>query len=186
MDKEYLKGIIEEILYIWAEPIDLDDLSKIISDYEKKDIKKALEEMVGEREKKDSGLLIKNFDGRFQFVTRREHEKYMEKLVKESPKKLTNSSLETLSIIAYKQPITRAEIDKIRGMNSQSTIDSLMAKDLIKEKGRLDRIGKPIIYGTTNHFLRYFAIESLEDLPEIEDMDPYSDFKKGEDQTYED
>ncbi|MGO3018027.1 MAG: SMC-Scp complex subunit ScpB [Anaerococcus sp.] len=178
MDINYLKGIIEEILYIWAEPIDLDDLSKIILDFEKKDIKIALNEMIKEREEKDSGLLIKSFDERFQFVTRKKHEKYIEKLVKSSPKKLTNSSLETLSIIAYKQPITRAEIDKIRGMNSQSTLDSLLSKGLIKENGRLDKIGKPIIYITTNQFLRYFDIESLEDLPQIEYIEKYEEFEE--------
>lgn len=182
MDKEHLKGIIEEILYIWAEPIDLDDLSKIIFDYDKKDIKTALEEMIEERNSKSSGLLIKSFDNRYLFVTRKDHEKYLEKLVKSSPKKLSNSSLETLSIIAYKQPITRAEIDKIRGMNSQSTLDSLLSKGLIKENGRLDKIGKPIIYVTTNQFLRYFDIESLEDLPEIEYMDSLEEEDINEDQ----
>lgn len=182
MEKEHLKGIIEEILYIWAEPIDLDDLSKIIFDYDKKDIKTALEEMIEERNSKSSGLLIKSFDKRYLFVTRKDHEKYLEKLVKSSPKKLSNSSLETLSIIAYKQPITRAEIDKIRGMNSQSTLDSLLSKGLIKENGRLDKIGKPIIYVTTNQFLRYFDIESLEDLPEIEYMDVLEEEDINEDQ----
>lgn len=171
MDKAYLKGIIEEILYIWAEPIDLEEISKIIYDYEKSDIKEALEEMIEERENKSSGLLIKSFDDRYQFVTRKEHEKYLENLLKSSPKKLSNSAMETLSIIAYKQPITRAEIDKIRGMNSQSTLDSLLSKGLIKENGRLDRIGKPIIYVTTNQFLRHFDIESLDQLPVIEYMD---------------
>ncbi|MDD7305939.1 MAG: SMC-Scp complex subunit ScpB [Peptoniphilaceae bacterium] len=180
MDKDYLKGIIEEILYIWADPIDLDDLSKIIYDFDKKDIKICLEEMIKERKEKNSGLLIKVFDGRFQFVTRKKHEKYMEKLVKSSPKKLTNSAMETLSIIAYKQPITRAEIDKIRGMNSQSTIDSLITKGLIKENGRLDKIGKPIIYVTTSQFLRYFDIESLDQLPEIEYVDLLEEDDKDE------
>lgn len=178
MDKDHLKGIIEEILYIWADPIDLDDLAKIIYDYDKKSIKEALEEMIEERENRSSGLLIKSFDKRYVFVTRKDHEKYMEKLVKSSPKKLSNSSLETLSIIAYKQPITRAEIDKIRGMYSQSTIDSLLSRGLIKENGRLDRIGKPIIYVTTNQFLRYFDIESLDQLPQIEYVDAMEEFEE--------
>lgn len=92
-----------------------------------------------------------------------------------SEKKLSNSTLETLSIIAYKQPITRAEIDKIRGVNSQSTIDSLLDRGLIVEKGRLDKIGKPIIFGTTDEFLKYFSISSLEDLPEIKIGDDNED-----------
>lgn len=167
MDKEYLKGIIEEILYIWGEAIDIEELSKIIYDAKKAEIEFAINEMKNERDKKNSGLLIRNFDGKFQFSTRSEHEKYITKLVKKTSTKLSNSSLETLSIIAYKQPITRAEVDKIRGLNSQSTIESLLSKGLIKENGRLDKIGKPIIYVTTENFLKHFNIDSLDDLPNI-------------------
>ena len=163
----YLKGLIEEVLYVWAEPISIDEISKILYDYSKVDIKKSLEEMIKEREDLDSGLIIRNFNGLYQFTTRKASDKYFESLLSKSEKKLTNSTLETLSIIAYKQPITRVEIDKIRGVNSQTTIDSLIDKKLITEKGRLDKIGKPIIYGTTAEFLKYFNLNSLKDLPEI-------------------
>ncbi|WP_306483304.1 SMC-Scp complex subunit ScpB [Anaerococcus sp.] len=176
MDKEYLKGLIEEILYIWAEPIDLEDLSAIIYDSNKKEIQITLDEMIEERNSRKSGLIIRKFDKSYQFTTRECHDRYFEKVIKKSEKKLSTSTLETLSIIAYKQPITRAEIDKIRGVNSQSTIDSLMARGLIKENGRLDKIGKPIIYVTTTEFLKYFNITSLEELPEINlDGDDYED-----------
>lgn len=163
----YLKGLIEEVLYVWAEPISIDELSKILYDFSKADIKRCLEEMTKERADLGSGLIIRNFNGSYQFTTRKASDKYFESLLSKSEKKLTNSTLETLSIIAYKQPITRVEIDKIRGVNSQSTIDSLLDKKLITEKGRLDKIGKPIIYGTTAEFLKYFNLNSLKDLPEI-------------------
>lgn len=176
MDREYLKGLIEEILYIWAEPIDLEDLSAIIFDFDKKDIKTTLEELIEERNSNKSGLIIRQFDKSYQFTSRSCHDKYFEKVIKKSEKKLSTSTLETLSIIAYKQPITRAEIDKIRGVNSQSTIDSLLARGLITENGRLDKIGKPIIYITTIDFLKYFNISSLEELPEINlDGEGYED-----------
>ena len=123
--------------------------------------------MVDERKELASGLIIRNFNNSYQFTTRKASDKYFESMLSKSDKKLTNSTLETLSIIAYKQPITRVEIDKIRGVNSQSTIDSLLEKKLIIEKGRLDKIGKPIIYGTTDAFLKYFNLNTLEDLPEI-------------------
>lgn len=167
MTEEYLKGLVEEVLYVWAEPISIDELSKILYDFSKADIRKCLDQMIDERNKIDSGLVIRRFNNSYQFTTRKASDKYFENLLSKSEKKLTNSTLETLSIIAYKQPITRVEIDKIRGVNSQSTIDSLLEKNLIKEKGRLDKIGKPIIYGTTDMFLKYFNIESLEELPEI-------------------
>ncbi|WP_262122133.1 SMC-Scp complex subunit ScpB [Anaerococcus sp. Marseille-Q5996] len=171
MDKIYLKGLIEEVLYIWGEPININDLSAIITDADKKQIKIAIDEMVAERKQNQSGLLINNFDGEYQFVTRVKHDKYFSSLVKKTEKKLTSSALETLSIIAYKQPITRAEVDKIRGINSQTTIDNLLDRGLIKENGRLDKIGKPIIYVTTTLFLQYFNISSLEELPEIKELE---------------
>ncbi|WP_236785515.1 SMC-Scp complex subunit ScpB [Anaerococcus ihuae] len=169
MDSTYLKGIIEEILYIWGEPIDINDLSKIIYDAEKSEIRRAIYEMMEERNENLSGLIIKKYENKYQFSTRSEHEKYISNIVKKSEKNLSNSSLETLSIIAYKQPITRAEIDKIRGVKSQSTIDSLLDKKLIRENGRLDKIGKPIIYVTTDLFLKYFNITSLDQLPKIDE-----------------
>ena len=160
---------IEEILYIWGEPIDINDLGKIIFDAEKSEIRKAINEMVDDRNLKSSGLIIKKYEDKYQFATRPDHEKYISNIVKKSEKNLSNSSLETLSIIAYKQPITRAEIDKIRGVKSQSTIDSLLDKKLIKENGRLDKIGKPIIYVTTDLFLKYFNISNLDQLPKIDE-----------------
>lgn len=125
--------------------------------------------MMVERNENSSGLIIKKYENKYQFSTRADHEKYISNIVKKSEKNLSNSSLETLSIIAYKQPITRAEIDKIRGVKSQSTIDSLLDKKLIKENGRLDKIGKPIIYVTTDLFLKYFNISSLDQLPKIDE-----------------
>ena len=169
MNNNYLKGIIEEILYIWGEAIDINDLGKIIFDAEKSEIKKAIKEMMDERNNKESGLIIKKYENKYQFATRPDHEKYISNIIKKSEKNLSNSSLETLSIIAYKQPITRAKIDKIRGVKSQSTIDSLLDKKLIRENGRLDKIGKPIIYVTTDLFLKYFNISDLSQLPKIDD-----------------
>lgn len=175
MTESKLKGIIEEVLYIWGEPIDIDSLSELIFDYEKKEIKFALKEMITERDSLDAGLVISEFDGAYQFRTRSHTDKYFENLVTASPKKLTSSALETLSIIAYKQPITRAEVDKIRGVSSQSTVDNLLARGLIMENGRLDKIGKPIIYVTTNLFLQYFNISSLDELPSIKELEEESD-----------
>ncbi len=171
MDISYLKGLIEEVMYIWGEPIDIATLAEIITDASKKEIAEALSQIIKERDEALSGLIVKKFDTSFQFVTRASHDKYFEKLVTSTPKRLTSSALETLSIIAYKQPITRAEVDKIRGVSSATTIDNLVERGLIRENGRLDKIGKPIIYVTTNLFLQYFDISDLSELPEIKEMD---------------
>lgn len=171
MDLSYLQGLIEEIMYVWGEPIDIDTLTQIITDCDKKEIVLALKAMIDDRNSRNSGLVIKQFDQSFQFVTRSNHDKYFENLLTKAPKRLTSSALETLSIIAYKQPITRAEIDKIRGVSSATTVDNLVERGLIRENGRLDKIGKPIIYVTTNLFLQYFDIKDLSELPEIKELD---------------
>lgn len=175
MDKDYLEGLIEEILYIWGQPIDLDDLSKIIKESNKREIKSCIEAMILKRNEQKSGLLIRQVEQSYQFVTRKNHDIYFKDLIKPKDKKLSSSALETLSIIAYKQPITRVEIDKIRGISSQSTVDNLLNRGLIMENGRLDKIGKPIIYVTTDLFLQYFDIENLDQLPEISSIGEIED-----------
>ena len=167
MENDYLKGLLEEVLYVYSNPIDLEDIAKILYDFDKKEIQLALDQMRERSLNRKSGLILNKYDDRYQFVTRSENDKYFEKIIQKTERKLSTSTMETLSIIAYKQPVTRAEIDKIRGVNSQSSIDNLLDKGLIMENGRLEKIGKPIIYITTNEFLRYFNLESLENLPEI-------------------
>ena len=103
--------------------------------------------------------------------TRIDHDKYISKLVKTTNRRISNSSMEVLAIIAYKQPITRVEIDNIRGVKSYSPIETLRSKNLIKEVGKLDTVGKPVLFGTTVEFLRSFNLKSLDELPEIENLD---------------
>lgn len=167
MTDDRLKGLIEEVLYVWADPIEVSEIEKILYDYDKKQIAKALSEMYDEKKDKESGLILRKYNNSYQLSTRKSSDRYFENFLAKSEKKLSNSTLETLSIIAYKQPITRVEIDKIRGVNSQSTLDSLIDRGLVKELGRLDKIGKPFIYGTTDLFLKYFNLETLSDLPKI-------------------
>ncbi|MDO4661789.1 MAG: SMC-Scp complex subunit ScpB [Tissierellia bacterium] len=169
MRDNYLIGLIEEILYIWGDMISIDQLAKIL-ETDKKSLKENLQYMYDDRNNKKSGLILKRYDDSYQLTTRKEHDKYIQKILSNNSKKLGNSALETLSIIAYRQPITRAEIDNIRGVNSQASIDSLLEKNLIEKAGRLDKIGKPILYKTTNDFLKYFDIESLDNLPDLPEL----------------
>lgn len=166
LDKKYIKGLLEEILYIWAEPINLDELSKII-EMDKKHIKEAIDEMQSERENNSTGLIIKNYSGYYQFTTRKETASYIERLLPKN-RPLGKSSLETLSIIAYRQPITKVEIDNIRGVSSQSSITRLLELNLIKKAGRLNTIGKPVVYKTTYHFLEHFGLENIKQLPKLQ------------------
>lgn len=174
-DREYI-SIIESILYMWAEPIHIEEIAKVL-DISKKQTKIYINQLKEECEQFRRGLIVNEYDEYIQFSTRPEHDEYISKLVKKTRKKsLSNSAMEVLSIIAYKQPITRVEIDDIRGVKSYSSIDTLMNKNLIKEVGRLDKIGRPILYGTSTEFLALFNISSLEKLPSVEKIELLDEF----------
>lgn len=169
-DKE-IRSIVEALLFIWGDPLSLKDISKIL-EIEEHHVKKILDQMMDEFNYNRRGLKIVRTKNNYQLTTRSEHYQWISKLSQEKNKKnLSTAALETLSIIAYKQPITKSEIGAIRGVRSDKAIETLLNKDLIKEKGRLDRTGRPIIYGTTDEFLKYFGLEDLDDLPDINNFD---------------
>lgn len=170
MDKREIKSIIEGSMYIWGEPLSLDSFKDILY-IDKDEIKEILTEMMDEFDYNRRGLQIIQINDTFQLSTRPEHYEYIKKLYgQKSNKGLSNAALETLSIIAYKQPITRVEIENIRGVKCDKSINTLTEKGLVEEKGRLDRTGKPIIYGTTDYFLKYFGLKTIKDLPELKQL----------------
>lgn len=165
--REY-KQIIEEVLFVYGEPLKVDDIANIL-ELSIKETTVLIDELVEEFEFQKRGLIIKKISNYYQVQTRKEHHDIISKLFeKTTMRNLTNSTLETLAIIAYKQPITRQEIEEIRGVKCNSSIETLLSKNFIAEAGRLDRIGKPIIYKTTLNFLNQFNLKSLKDLPSIE------------------
>lgn len=182
MNKREIKSIIESILFTWGEPIHLEELTKLL-DIDKRSLRSIIKEMQSEIEHYRRGILINNYDDYLQMSTRKDHDEYISKLVKSSNRKLNNSTMEVLAIIAYNQPITRVEIDNIRGVKSYSSIDTLKSKNLIKEAGKLDAVGKPILYETTVEFLRAFNINSLDDLPEIEDVETIKNILEEDDEN---
>ncbi|WP_207289685.1 SMC-Scp complex subunit ScpB [Senegalia massiliensis] len=170
MDKIQIKGIIEGVLYIWGEPLSIDSLHKIL-EIDKNKIKNIMEEMINEFDYNRRGLQIIKIKNNYQLTTRPIHYDYIKKLMPEKTNKgLSNAALETLSIISYKQPITRVEIENIRGVKCDKSISTLIDKGLVEEKGRLDRTGKPIIYGTTDNFLRHFGLKDISELPKLKDV----------------
>ena len=174
-EREYI-AIIESILYIWAEPIHIDEIAKVL-DLGKKDTRKLIEQMKEEYEHYRRGIIVNDYDDYIQFSTRADYDSYISKLVKKNRKRtLTNFSMEVLALIAYKQPLTRVEIDDIRGVKSYSSIETLLGKGLIKEVGRLDKIGKPILYGTTPEFLAFFDISNIKELPTVDQIELLDDF----------
>lgn len=179
MNDRELKSIIESILFVWSEPIHVDELNKIL-EIDKKTILKLLNEMQDEFQHFRRGIVLEIRDNYVQFVTRKEHYDILSKLLKTSKRRISNSAMEVLAIIAYKQPITRIEIDNIRGVKSYSSIETLKNKNLITEVGKSDSLGKPILYGTTNQFLSSFDINSLRDLPDIDNLSVLDNIMKDE------
>ncbi len=171
MEIREVKAALECLFFISGNPVALNDLS-VVFDIDKTTLKRIINQMIDEYECDDRGLRIIEIDGSYQFSTKPEYYIYIEKLLKPKARTgLSQASLETLSIIAYKQPVTRAYIDSIRGVKSDGCIYRLLDKDLIREIGRLESPGRPILYGTTENFLRLFGLITLMDLPEIANVE---------------
>ena len=176
MELKQTKGEIEAILFAMGEAVELSRIAKAIQQ-DNTTTRKIIRDMMLDYQREERGIHIIELENSFQLCTKRE---YYDSLIRiaAQPKKpaLTDVMLETLSIIAYKQPVTKAEIEKIRGVKCDHAINKLMDYDLIRELGRLDAPGRPILLGTTEEFLRCFGVQGLEELPE---MDPVQleDFK---------
>ena len=162
------KGLIEGLLFVSGdEGLTLIDLCSIIG-VDDDIILSNINELITDYENSDRGIRIELFGESYKLVTKKEYKEYLKKLVPDEEDLLTQSNLETLAIIAYNQPITRMQIEEIRGVGSSHVIRKLLMRDLICEKGRSDLPGRPILYGTTDFFLDYFGINSLDKLPQIE------------------
>lgn len=161
---EKLKRILECLLFVAAEPITCKQMAEITG-YANSAIKIAVSELKDEYSGK--GFELKQIAGGWQFMTKPDYSGYIEKLYRPKFQQLSAAAMETLAIIAYKQPITKAEISDIRQVAADSVVANLLDKKLIKEVGRVDIPGRPILYGTTDDFLRFFGINSIQDLPAL-------------------
>lgn len=162
------KAVLEGILFVSGD----DGLTKekmcSILDVSEDELNELLSEIINDYSSDERGITLNKFGDIYKLVTKREHSDYYKKIVDEEiSENLSNSALETLSIIAYNGPITRVTIDEIRGVSSAHIIRKLVFKNLIKDVGKSDLPGRPILYGVTDQFLDYFGLKSIEDLPEI-------------------
>ena len=164
-EQKRLSGAIEASLFAMGDSVELKKLAQAIEQDE--DTTKALIRQMMERyQKEDRGICIMELESSYQMCTKKELYEYLVRIAKQPKKQvLTDVLLETLSIIAYKQPITKLEIEKIRGVKSDHAVSKLVEYDLVEEVGRLDAPGKPLLFGTTEEFLRRFSVHSLEELP---------------------
>ena len=165
MNKKDYKAKIEAILFTMGESVELEKIADAI-ELDKKKTKSLLKEMTGDWEKEGRGVAIMELEGSYQMCTRPEMYECLIHIAKQPKKRvLTDVLLETLSIIAYKQPVTKMEIEKIRGVSSDHAVNKLVEYHLVCELGRLDAPGRPLLFGTTEEFLRCFGVHSLEELP---------------------
>lgn len=167
MERQKAKAIIESILFAMGESVEVSRLATVIEE-DVKVTKQILEEMASEYEAQERGIQLAWFEDAVQLCTKSDMYEYLVKIAK-APRKmtLTDTVIETLSIIAYKQPVTRVEIERVRGVSCDHAINKLLEYDLITELGRMDAPGRPLLFGTTEQFLRCFGVKSLEELPEM-------------------
>lgn len=167
MTIEKTEGIIEAILFTMGESVELEKIAAAI-EHDEETTRKLIHNMADRYEAEDRGVRIIELDNSFQMCTKPEAYEYLIRIAKQ-PKKyvLTDVLLETLSIIAYRQPVTKLEIEKIRGVKTDHAVNKLVEYELVQEVGRLDVPGRPILFGTTEEFLRHFGVTSLEELPNL-------------------
>lgn len=163
---EKLKPALESVLFVSSEPMNEKKIAQLLS-LKPSEARDLAEELMRDYEKRDSGIKLIKVAGGYLFAVAPEMEEYVKELYKPKYTSLSNASLETLAIVAYQQPVTRAEIEKIRGVNADRIVSNLNEKGLIKELGKKEAPGRPLLYGTTREFLLYFGINSLDELPKI-------------------
>ena len=165
------KSALESKLYVWGEPLSIKAASDVLG-IEYDQVKELLIELKDEYENDGRGIRIRQINRSFQMITPAENAIFIKRLctpVKSS--KLSQAALEVLAIIAYKQPVTKAEIEAIRGVRADRVVEGLMKRNLVAEKGRSEGIGRPIIYGTTDVFLKQFGFASISELPPFQDLE---------------
>ncbi len=188
MEEAKLTNIIESIIFASDQPVLVDQLHEIIHEveqsnhkenhlesqriYEKEEIESAIEKLKDRYESEAYGFELRKVAKGFQFMTKRSYYPYVKQAaLKNNQKRLSRAALETLSIIAYRQPVTKAEIEFIRGVNCDYAVNKLLEKKLICIMGRADSPGKPLLYGTSEEFMQYFGISDISDLPKLKEFE---------------
>jgi segregation and condensation protein B len=166
-----VKAILEALIFVSETPLPLERMKEILGGVNKRDLQRWLGEMMEEYGKGQRGFYLVEVAEGFQFRTRTEHAEWVRKLKKTKSSALSQPSLETLAIIAYRQPVVRGDIEKIRGVDSGGVLRTLLEKKLVKIIGKKDVPGKPLVYGTSKKFLEVFGLKDLSELPTLKDLD---------------
>lgn len=166
-----MKSVLESLLFIAESPLSLNNLSTILEGVERKEVVAVLEEVKSEYETQGRGFRLVEVAGGFQFRTPKENAEWLKRFYQGKPARMGRATLETLAIIAYKQPVTRAEIEAIRGVDVDGVVSTLLERRLIRIVARKDVPGRPYLYGTTGEFLELFNLKDLSHLPTLKEME---------------
>ena len=173
LTEEILKALIEAIIYVAPEPVSLDAIVKALEGEERERVKAKLEELVADFDRPDHGIQIRQVAGGYKFSSKAEHHEVLRNFVKslKPPVRLSKQALETLAVIAYRQPVTLPEIQEVRGVDSGGVIHTLMEKKLVVTAGRKSVVGRPILYRTSRDFLVHFGLKDTSELPSLREFE---------------
>ena len=173
LNDETLKAIIEGIIYVAPEPVTLDAILKTLEGEERERVKAQLDQLIADYEQNQHGIQIRQVANGYKFSTKTEHHEILRKYVKslKPPIRLSKPALETLAVVAYRQPVTLPEIDEIRGVDSGGVIHTLMEKKLVVTAGRKSVVGRPILYRTSRDFLVHFGLKDVGELPSLKEFE---------------
>jgi segregation and condensation protein B len=170
VDEERLRAVLESLLFAAGEPVSLARLAAVLEPVPKEAIRAALAELKAGFYREGRGVMLDEVAGGFQLRTPKEHALYVRKLLAARPPRLSRPMMETVAIIAYRQPITRPEIEQLRGVDSGAVLETLTERRLVKIAGRKEAPGRPIMYATTAEFLQTFGLKDLEALPDLSEL----------------
>ena len=170
MDEAHLKSILESLLFAAGEPVSLARLAAVLDDLPRATVNKTLTAMASEYAAANRGIAIEEVAGGFQMRTAKDHAAYVRKLLASKPPRLSRPLMETVAIIAYRQPITRPEIEQLRGVDTGGVLETLLERRMIKIAGRKEAPGRPMVYATTDEFLEIFGLKDLESLPDLSEF----------------
>jgi segregation and condensation protein B len=166
-----IKSAIESMMFVWGDPLDAGIAANAMN-IEKSEAVECFRELINEYDEQERGIRVREVNGKYQYITYDGNYDYIRSIVTPTKeRRLTQAALEALAIIAYKQPVTKSEIDSVRGIRSERVIDGLIGKGLVEERGRSNAVGRPILYGTTDLFLTNFDLTTIKELPQIEDIE---------------
>jgi len=168
-----IKNIIESLLFVADEPLSIDRFKNIIGQAETKEIRQALEELGADYETRQGGFYLNQVAGGYQIRTRSEYMQWIKRLLQPKPLRLSKAALETLAIIAYKQPVIRSDVEHIRGVDCGGVLRVLLERKFIRVLGRRELPGRPLIYATTKRFLEVFDLKNLKDLPTPKEIEEF-------------